>query len=387
MKTTRHQKGYVYKKGRWWYVRFYDDVMQENGSIERIQVARKVAPVCDDYRTKRSVLPVVEEMLRPLNNGHYAPESTMTVERFVDTIYLPYVTKQKRPSTFRGYRDIWEYHLKTRCGSVRLRDFHTSTGEQLLADIAHSNDLSRTMLKHIKSVLSGVFKHARRLGVLHTANPMQDVSIPKAREGAETRFYTPKEITRMFFVLPEPASTIAALAAFTGMRRGELAALVWENYEGVSVRVTQSVWGSHISKPKTRQSEAPVPVIAPLATKLESYRQTQGNPTSGLMFPSRKGTPLNLNNLLNRVIRPAFDRAGLEWKGWHAFRRGLATNLYQLGVPDKTIQTILRHSDVSTTLRHYVKTSSADAVQAMRSLEAICTSMHHSTEVELERVV
>jgi integrase len=268
-----------------------------------------------------------------------------------------------------------------------LREFHTSTGEQLLADIAHSNDLSRTMLKHIKSVLSGVFKHARRLGVLHTANPMQDTSIPKAREGAETRFYTLEEITRLLFVLPEPASTIAALAAFTGMRRGELAALVWENYEGVSVRVTQSVWGSHISKPKTRQSEAPVPVIAPLATKLESYRQTQGNPTSGLMFPSRKGTPLNLNNLLNRVIRPAFDRAGLEWKGWHAFRRGLATNLYQLGVPDKTIQTILRHSDVLTTLRHYVKTPSADAVQAMRSLEAICTSMHHSTEVELERVV
>ena len=136
----------------------------EDGSIERVQVARKVAPVCDDYRTKRSVLPLVEEMLRPLNNGHYTPESTMTLERFVETIYLPHVAERKRPSTFRGYRDIWEDHLKARCGSVRLREFHTSTGEQLLADIAHSNDLSRTMLKHIKSVLSGVFKHARRLG-------------------------------------------------------------------------------------------------------------------------------------------------------------------------------------------------------------------------------
>ncbi len=212
MKTTRHQKGYVYKKGRWWYVRFYDDVMQEDGSIKRVQVARKVAPVSDDYRSKGAVKSLVEEKLRPFNNGHYTPESTMALERFVDTIYLPYVAEQKRPSTFRGYRDIWENHLKARCRSVRLRDFHTSTGEQLLADIAHSNDLSRTMLKHIKSVLSGVFKHARRLGVLHTANPMQDVSIPKAREGAETRFYTPKEITRMVFVLPEPASTIAALS-------------------------------------------------------------------------------------------------------------------------------------------------------------------------------
>ncbi len=169
----------------------------------------------------------------------------------------------------------------------------------------------------------------------------------------------------MLFVLPERASTVISLAAFTGIRRGELAALLWENYDLVSIRVTQSVWGSHISEPKTRESKASVPVIAPLATKLESYRQTQGSPTSGLMFASRKGTPLNLNNQVTRVIRPAFDRAGLEWKGWHAFRRGLATNLYQLGVADKTIQAVLRHSDVSTTMRHYVKTPSANAVQAM----------------------
>lgn len=121
MKTTRHQKGYVFKKGRWWFVRFYDDVMQQDGSIERVQVGRKVAPVCDDYRTKRSVLPLVEEILRPLNNSHYAPESTMTLERFVEALYLPHVAEQKRPSTFRGYRDIWENHLKARCGPVRLR--------------------------------------------------------------------------------------------------------------------------------------------------------------------------------------------------------------------------------------------------------------------------
>jgi integrase len=216
---------------------------------------------------------------------------------------------------------------------------------------------------------------------------MQDVSTPKAREPAETRFYTPKEITEMLFVLPEPISTIAALAAFTGMRRGELAALVWENYDLVSIRVTRSVWGRHMSEPKTRKSKASVPVIAALATKLERYRETQGNPTSGLMFPSRKSTPLNLDNQVRRVIRPALDRAGLEWKGWHAFRRGLATNLYQRGVTDKTIQSILRHSDVSTTMRHYVKTPSADAVQAMRSLEEVCTSVHHSAETEQKRLV
>jgi integrase len=39
--------------------------------------------------------------------------------------------------------------------------------------------------------------------------------------------------------------------------------------------------------------------------------------------------------------------------GWHAFRRGLATNLHALGVDDKTSQAILRHSNVGLTMNVY----------------------------------
>jgi hypothetical protein len=35
------------------------------------------------------------------------------------------------------------------------------------------------------------------------------------------------------------------------------------------------------------------------------------------------------------------------WRGWHGFRRGLATNLNRLGVQDKTIQSIPRHSNLA----------------------------------------
>jgi len=49
-----------------------------------------------------------------------------------------------------------------------------------------------------------------------------------------------------------------------------------------------------------------------------------------------------------------------EWRGWNAFRRGLAANLYRFGVPDKTIQAILRHANVSTTQSVYIKPASDD---------------------------
>jgi integrase len=115
------------------------------------------------------------------------------------------------------------------------------------------------------------------------------------------------------------------------------------------------------------------------------------------MFKSEAGTPLNMNNVLNRMILPALnvcevcrkertDHAGADheyerdgsrpkWHGWHAFRRGLATNLYRLGVNDKTIQAILRHANVMTTMDIYVKTVSADSTAAMKLLEtALCAN-------------
>lgn len=54
----------------------------------------------------------------------------------------------------------------------------------------------------------------------------------------------------MLNVLPEPAATIVAVAAFTGVRKGELRGLLWENYDGEQVLISQSFWRSHLLEPK-----------------------------------------------------------------------------------------------------------------------------------------
>jgi hypothetical protein len=110
------------------------------------------------------------------------------------------------------------------------------------------------------------------------------------------------------------------------------------------------------------------------------------------MFATNLGTRISINNLLNRVMLPALNRCqhcGVSdskqhirqghkferdnrfprWHGWHAARRGLGTNLYRLGVPDKVIQAILRHSNVSITLGYYVKTQPQDVIAAMGRFE------------------
>jgi integrase len=98
---------------------------------------------------------------------------------------------------------------------------------------------------------------------------------------------------------------------------------------------------------------------------------------SGWMFPNTIGGALDLDNLAYRVIKPIFKANGLKWKGWHAYRRGQATNLHELGVPDIVIQAILRHEDIRTTQRSYIKTVPQVVTAAMKRLESrvACTAV------------
>jgi hypothetical protein len=75
---------------------------------------------------------------------------------------------------------------------------------------------------------------------------------------------------------------------------------------------------------------------------------------------------MNLEALALDVIRPPPQKSNLAWQDWHAFRRGLATDLHRLGVSDKVVRQILHHANVTTTMSIHVKTVSADAANAMK---------------------
>jgi site-specific recombinase XerD len=82
---------------------------------------------------------------------------------------------------------------------------------------------------------------------------------------------------------------------------------------------------------------------------------SNGNPLNGPIFANSLGKPLDLDAFYRRQIEDVFKRAGIQWVGWHGFRRGLASNLNRLGVDDSVIQAILRHSTVSITQACYSK--------------------------------
>jgi integrase len=268
----------------------------------------------------------------------------------------------------RGYGIVWG-QVKPFCDRLWIREMRTKHAQDVLDSSAVTGRFNINSLRHIKSFLSGAFKSALQQGYYEGPNPLRETSIAGVRPASETHAYSLEEIEAMLSVLTEPASTVIMAAALTGCRRGEIRGMAWENYRDGEMLIARSVWQSHITDPKSAGSKKPIPIIRLLAERLEAHRLSLGNPTSGPIFPNEIGKPTELKNLLNRSILPVLKAAGIQWHGWHGFRRGLGTNLYRLGVSDKMIQAILRHANVTTTQTFYVKTASEDAKAGMAKLE------------------
>jgi len=386
------QNGEIKRIGNSWYGRWYEDVI-ENGQTVRKRRFEKLCDVDDRYRTKTDVRPLLAAKLRALNEGRTDARSSLTLAAFVSEYYDPYIRENLKPSTVHGYSKLWEDALCPRVGEIRLRDFKTVDAANTLTYFARRG-WERLSLQHAKSLLSGIFTYAKNLGVLDGVNPVQGTIIPrKAAAPAETHASTPDEVVAILDVLRRAkdleerqklqAQTAIALMFFAGLRPGEARGARWEDYNGKTLNVKQSVWRKHTTDPKTASAAKPVLVIEPLRNLLAELREVEGNPASGPILRGVKGKPLNLDMLAKRVIRPALRNREnyrdpqaknwkpLEWQGFYSLRRGIATQLTAITRDPMAAKGLLRHSSVNTTLAHYIKDVPEVTANGMAQVEQL----------------
>jgi integrase len=153
----------------------------------------------------------------------------------------------------------------------------------------------------------------------------------------------------------------------TGLRSEEIKGLRWEDYDGTVLNIRRAVSAGKVVDVKTKASKAPVAVVKTVRKELAAHLKL--NSSDGYIFHGNTGEPLDLENFAQRDIKPVLEAAGIEWHGWHAFRRGLASVLHELGVAELTIKHILRHSDSDVTRKHYIKASVETNRKALELVE------------------
>lgn len=412
------------KRGAYWVMRYRETVVGEDGSPRPMPRVLRLGLVSELTRKRAGEL--VEEEIAKVNQRCRAtlgggPKRTATLGYFVERVYFPLQRQRLRPRTLSGYRDMWEDHFRSRIASTlvcEVETHHVTTWLNAIAAEDRTPDgkpLSRETLKHLKSWLSGLFRTAKAQGYYETKqNPVRDTFTPvTTNKGGETYAYSLDTVKAMLAAVHDSeANTIVATAALTGLRRSEIGAMRWEHWTPGQYDVSGSIYRGKLLDPKTVASGAAIPVIPYLAKIWALHRERMGSPKKGWMFPSEKETtPVSLDNVAARKIKPVLNCCAVcgkskdeckeekaqkvegraehdycrdpklpAWRGWHAFRRGLATNLHDLGVDDKTIQAILRHSDVRVTQDSYIKTLPEQTVNAMDRIESSLTGTVTGTQ-------
>jgi integrase len=160
------------------------------------------------------------------------------------------------------------------------------------------------------------------------------------------------------------------LAVHTGMRRGELLGLKWEDVDldGATVRVLRTLTrkgkgGSYgLGEPKTKKSRRTVRLTQRAVEALRSHRARQAEEKlrvgslyqdQSLVFAGEGGGFINPSNLRQRSFAPLLKRAGLPQTTFHDLRHTCASLLFQKNVHPKFVQELLGHASVAITLDTY----------------------------------
>jgi integrase len=227
--------------------------------------------------------------------------------------------------------------------------------------------------------------YARKCGTRVPEFRFSALTITADKGEYEPPYFKPVHVAKILAEAKEPYKTMFALAWSTGLRAGELLGLTVSDLDfqrGVIQPRKQADDRTRVLRElKTRKSKSAVAITPETTALLANYLSNhwRENP-NGLLFPNRTGRPLKRGNVVKFGLKPLLRKLGLPTKdvGLHAFRHGLGTALSDNKVSPKTVQQILRHTDIKTTFRYYIH-SDTDAQRSALASVAIGTNVPNST--------
>jgi integrase len=295
------QKGCVWRKGKSWILSYREN-FNEGGQIVRKLKCVKLADYGDRYRCEKDLDELVAEKLAAVRGAAKCPHSSDSFADYVEQVYLPFVLRTMKPSTYASYSAYWNRYIKPRVGKYALRDFTVAIVASLLKDIARSHKLNHDTVTKIRSVLSGMFSYAMSEGHFPARsaadNPASRARIPESASAPKrtvaASFEEVQGYLKALTGMPIERAAVGIMA-LSGVRPSEARGLRWEEWDRAKqhIAVRRGVWHRIVGTTKTEQSERFVAVSDELREILLDLWKSQGSPISGYILAGRKASRLS----------------------------------------------------------------------------------------------
>jgi integrase len=281
--------------------------------------------------------------------------------------------------TYQGYIRKW---VAPAWGSRELNEVKAVDVEDWLGDL----ELAPGSKKKIRDIMHLLYEH----GIRHEQVDRNPIS--KVRQGGK-RLETPirldvNQLRRLIGTLPRRERLMMLLDFGTGLRRGELSGLKWEDLDFGAKELTpaRSIVNQQIGDVKTDASRKAIPLDEDLLDELLLWRaETPYAADSDYVFasPKKKGKqPYWMSRIMQHRIKPVAAKLGIPLKGWHTLRHSYTTLLRQNGNDPKVVQDLLRHATYNITANIYDSAVSKEKRKAHRKVLRLVTRTQTRTAQE-----
>jgi integrase len=357
--------------------------------IAKIAASRQGMPIADDGTL--TVADYLTRWLRDVAVHRLRPTTFATYDRYIRVFIIPGIGRKRLAALTPKDIRTWLHQTAEICqccaqGWDAARDPNARRRESRPRCCAVGTCCGKRVtagtLRYLRAILSSALAHAVREDAL-PRNVASAVRLPDTRAAV----FQPLTATEARWLLvaarPTRLGALVELALRTGLRRGELLGLGWDDldleYGVMDIRQTLQrapSGGFALYPPKTQSSQRRIVLPRECITSLRAHRDRQQAEREaareawqpyGLVFTKPDGTPIEASTL-TRHFAKLCDTAGIRRIRFHDLRHSCATLLLEQGVDLVTIKDLLGHAQIHITADVYAHVRprlQRDAIEAM----------------------
>ena len=343
-------------------------------------------------RTQTEVKAKLKAAIQEAQTLDLSKAGKYTVGEWMEVWFEDYAKIKVRPSSHQTYRGYIDNHIRPNIGDIPLERLTALDIQKLckkllangrvdrLESKGQPKGLSVKTVRNIHQILSSALKLAQEQKLI-ASNPAEGCALPRL-EHREMKTL-PVEQLQSFLREAKDSGVFELyyLELATGLRRGELLGLKWEDIdlERGDLRVRRQIArinGEVVEAPlKTKNAYRTLPLAADTIDVLEAQRKKAGD--SPWVFPSPTGGPISPDSVMHMLHR-VLKRAGLPRVRFHDLRHTFATLALQNGVDVKTVSGMLGHFSAGFTLDTYAHVTTASQRQAAKTMGSVLSGSFQS---------
>lgn len=286
-------------------------------------------------------------------NNNPPKRATPTLQEYGDKWYHLYHIKKVKWNTAQNTRIYLDKHIYPIIGEKYLDEI---TFDDIQSVFNSMDSLARSTVEKVQIVLNQIMKNAIEDGYIekNVMSSSRYVLSKKVKQREALSTSSAQDVIRQLDTLEPNDKILMALIIFTGLRRGEILALTWDDidFENKVIHVKHSVTFKNnqpiICGTKSKSGVRDVPIIKELKEILSAEEDKHGYIIKNHKFPDMPITEKTYQRSWER-IKKTID---LHNATAHVFRHTFAT-MMEPHTDIKTLQTIMGHADIQTTMNRY----------------------------------